>query len=250
MAFNRENLKPRTTDDFISNFSRVAQTSHYKVEFKGIERLTSLSTYLRQRDISDTFITRELGEYCRAAVIPGTNIASYDAIDQFPGVTEKFAYRRQFPNIKMRFYVDYEYKVQKFFELWQEYILSGSNAVDNVDFDQRNYYYRVRYPDQYKCERIRILKFDRDHKEGIEYNLLGAYPRNVSSTQVSYDQSRVLELDVQFEYDRYIFGAMDSYSKSLKQAFSERGDFITFKPAKTGSDGRSTLGGESATTSQ
>ena len=250
MAFNRDNLKPRTTDDFISNFSRVAQTSHYKVEFRGIERLTSLSSYLRSRDISNQFISRELGEYCRSAQIPGTQIASHSAIDQFPGVTEKFAYRRQFPNVTMRFYVDYEYKVQKFFELWQEYILSGSNTSDGVDFDQKNYYYRVKYPDQYKCERIRLLKFDRDHKEGIEYNFLGAYPKNISSTQVSYDQSRILEVTVQFEYDRYIFGAMDSYSKSLKQAFNERGDFITFKPAATSSDGTNTLGGTSGTSSQ
>ena len=228
MSF-RENIKPKTTDDLIANFARVAQTSHYKVRFEGIEALGQLSTYLRQRGVTTDFIKRDLGEYCRAAVIPGTNITSYAAIDQFPGVTEKFAYRRPFPNIAMRFYVDYEYKVQKFFELWQEFILSGSNTADGVDFDQKNYYYRVKYPDTYKCNRLRLIKYDRDHNNGIEYNFLGAYPKNITSTQVSYDQSRVLELNVQFEYDRYIFGAMDSYSKSLRQAFNQRGEFITFK---------------------
>jgi hypothetical protein len=231
----RDNLKPRTTDDFLANFSRVAQTSHYKVEFRGIERLSQLSSYLRFRGVDNAFVTRDLGEYCRAAQLPGTQIASRGFVDQFPGVTENFAYRRNFQPVTMRFYVDYEYKVQKFFELWQEYILSGSNSADGVDFDNKNYYYRVKYPDSYKCERIRLVKYDRDHKEGIEYNFLGAYPKNIASTPVSYDASRVLEVTVTFEYDRYIFGAMDSYSKSLRQAFNQRGEFITFaKPSEEG----------------
>lgn len=231
----RDNLKPRTTDDFLANFSRVAQTSHYKVEFRGIERLSQLSSYLRSRGVDNAFVTRDLGEYCRQAQIPGTQVAAKTASDQFPGVDEKFVHRRVFPQVTMTFYVDYEYKVQKFFELWQEYILSGSNGADGIDFDNKNYYYRVRYPDTYKCERIRIVKYDRDHKEGIEYNLLGAFPRTITSTEITYDASKVLELRVAFDYDRYIFGAMDSYSKSLRQAFNQRGEFITFaKPSEEG----------------
>ena len=234
MSF-RENIKPKTTDDLIANFARVAQTSHYQVRFEGIEALSQLSTYLRQRGVTTDFIKRDLGEYCRQAQIPGTQMASAPARYQCPGVTENFAYRRQFQPVTMRFYVDYEYRVQKFFELWQEFILSGSNTADGLDFDQKNYYYRVKYPDAYKCDRLRLIKYDRDHKNGIEYNFLGAYPKNVASTQVSYDASRVLEVTVTFEYDRYIFGAMDSYSKSLKQAFNKRGEFITFaKPSEQG----------------
>ena len=228
MSF-RENIQPKTTDELIANFARTAQTSHYKVRFEGIEALGQLSTYLRQRGVTTDFVKRDLGEYCRGAQIPGTQMASAPARDQFPGVTENFVYRRQFQPLQLRFYVDYEYNVQKFLELWQEFIVSGSNTADGLDFDQKNYYYRVKYPRDYKCDRLRILKYDRDHKNGIEYNFLGAYPKNVTSTQISYDQSRVLEVSVTFEYDRYVFGAMDSYSKSLRQAFNQRGEFITFK---------------------
>ena len=38
MSF-RENIKPKTTDDLIASFARVAQTSHYNVRFEGIEKL-------------------------------------------------------------------------------------------------------------------------------------------------------------------------------------------------------------------
>ena len=119
----------------------------------------------------------------------------------------------------MTFYVDYEYKVQKFFELWQEYIMSGSE-VDGLTPEIDNYYYRTKFPEEYKCERIRLLKFDRDRDNRIEYNFLNAFPRNITSTQISYDASRVLEVTVDFAYDRYVFGAIDSYSKALKEAFT------------------------------
>ena len=250
MAFNRETLKPRSTSDFIANFSRVAQTSHYKVEFRGISRLTSLSRYLARRGVDSNFVIRELGEYCRRAVVPGTQLSAKDAIDQYPGVTQKFVYRRQFSEVDMTFYVDYEYKVQKFFELWQEYILSGSNERDNLSFDQDNYYYRVKYPDQYKCERIRLLKFDKDHDNRIEYNFMNAFPINVNTTQVSYDASRVLEVTVRFAYDRYVFGAIDSYSKALKEAFNqarnERGDWVQFEKP----NGKANLEGSTGATAE
>jgi hypothetical protein len=197
-SFDREQIKPRSTDDLIANFSRVAQTSHYKVEFRGISRLTSLTRYLAARGVSSSFVLRELGEYCRRASIPGTQLFTHEANDQYPGVTQKFAYRRQFSEVDMTFYVDYEYKVQKFFELWQEFITSGSeNALgDNLSPEIGNYYYRMKYPDQYKCERIRLLKFDRDRDNRIEYNFMNAFPVNINTTEISYDASRVLEVTV------------------------------------------------------
>jgi len=221
VAFNREKLRTRSTDDFIANFSRVAQTSQYKVEFRGVNRLIGLTKYLAERGIDQEFVSRELGEYCRRAAVPGTGLFTKDADDQYVGVTQRFAYKRKFDEMKLTFYVDYEYKVQRFFELWQEYIMSGSSR-DGLTPEVNNYYYRTKYPEEYKCERIRLLKFDRDLDNRIEYNFLNAFPRNISTTQISYDASRVLEVTVDFAYDRYVFGAIDSYSKALKEAFTLR----------------------------
>lgn len=219
MAFDREKIRVKTTDDLVANFSRVAQTSHYSVEFRGISRLTSLTRYLAVRGVDSGFVARDLGEYCRRTSVPGTRLETHSARDQFPGVNQKFVYGRQYEDFQMTFYVDYEYKVQKFFELWQEFITSGSD-VDDVSQDAPNYYYRMKYPEQYKCERIRLLKYDRDHDNRIEYNFMNAFPVNVATSQISYDASRVLEVQVSFAYDRYVFGKVDSLSRSLKQAFN------------------------------
>ena len=66
MSF-RENIQPKTTDELIANFARVAQTSHYKVRFEGIEALSQLSTYLRQRGVTTDFIKRAAHTYVTPA---------------------------------------------------------------------------------------------------------------------------------------------------------------------------------------
>lgn len=234
MAFDREKIRAKTTDDLVANFSRLAQTSHYSIQFLGVSRLTSLTRYLARRGVDSSFVARDLGEYCRRAAIPGTRLFTHEANDQFPGITQKFVYKRQFEDLQLTFYVDYEYKVQKFFELWQEYITSGSDDRDEVSPDSKSYYYRMKYPEQYKCERIRLLKYDRDRENRIEYNFMNAFPINIATTQISYDASRVLEVTVTFSYDRYVFGKIDSYSKALKEAFNKArnergGDYIRFE---------------------
>jgi hypothetical protein len=224
---------------------------------------------LIRRGVDSNFINRELGEYCRRASVPGTQLNTKEATSTYPGVTQKFAYGRQFSETEFTFYVDYEYKVQKFFELWQEFIMSGSNETDGLSFDQNNYYYRARYPDTYKCERIRLLKFDKDYDNRIEYNFLNAFPTNVNTSQISYDASRVLEVTVintsqisydasrvlevtvRFAYDRYVFGAIDSYSKALKEAFNEAknqagGDWIRIQKP----NGKANLEGSTGTDKQ
>jgi hypothetical protein len=219
----RDKLNPTPTSDVLSKFVRVAQTSHYKVEFRGFgsPNLSRLASYLRGKGVDQEFIANDLGEYCNRAAVPGTRLFTKDAMDQYAGMTQKFVYKRQFEDFQMTFMVDYEYKVQKFFELWQEFIVSGSESADGVSPTSTNYYYRMRYPDQYKCDRIRLLKFDRDYDNNIEYNFMNAFPVNIATTPVDYGPSRMLEVTVTFAYDRYVFGRMDSLSISLRNAVEE-----------------------------
>jgi hypothetical protein len=120
-------------------------------------------------------------------------------------VQQKYAHTRQFGNIDLGFYCDSEYKMLKFFEYWIEYI-SGAGAEDTLS---KGYYYRMRYPDQYKCEAMAIVKFDRDYnpKHSMQYNFVSLFPTAVSSTPVSYEASQILRINVTFNYDRYIVGS-------------------------------------------
>ena len=124
------------------------------------------------------------------------------------GVTEKMAHTRAFTEIQLEFYVDHEYKTLKFFEHWIEFIASGSGAPQGDD----GYYFRMMYPEEYKCNQSKIVKFDRDYDNHIEYTFFGMFPQSLNSTPVNYGASEILKATVTFNIDRYVSGRADSFS--------------------------------------
>ena len=106
----------------------------------------------------------------------------------------------------------------KFMEHWIDYITNGSE-ITGINKDQEGYFYRMRYPrertDGYKCDRIKIVKFDRDYKNQIEYTFFGMFPRSIDSTPVGYGDSQTLKISVLFSYERYICGKVTSLSRSI-----------------------------------
>ena len=89
-----------------------------------------------------------------------------------------------------------------------EFIGNGSGQSQG----NAGYYYRMEYPDSYKSNQTKIIKFDRDYKEEIEYTFYGMFPIDLSSTTVKYETSEVLKATATFSFDRYIAGKFDSYS--------------------------------------
>ena len=45
----------------------------------------------------------------------------------------------------------------------------------------------MRYPNEYKCDETRIIKFERDYNRYIEYRFFGLFPIALNSTSVSYE---------------------------------------------------------------
>lgn len=200
-------------------FGKVATTSHYEVFFSGFAGLQKLRGYITGRAprVSNYFVSRELGLLCNRAELPGTSFATAQIEGDRQGISEKFAHTRVFTDTTFTFYVDTDYKVIKFFELWQEFIASGSIA-DGVKQTDKAYYQRMRYPSEYKVESMRIVKFDKDHWQNVEYTFINAFPINVTSMPVSYDGSRLLECQVTFAYDRYYFGRISGLNDTGRAA--------------------------------
>ena len=167
----------------------------------------------RQPRLTNYFIGRDLGLLCNSAELPATSFATAQIEGNRMGVIEKMAHTRIFTDTTMTFYVDSDYRSLEFFELWHDFIASGSdndsgNARQNV-----NYYNRMKYPKDYKVDTIRIQKFNKDHFRNVEYTFLNAFPINVSSIPVSYAEAQVLEVQVTFAFDRYYFGAISSLNR-------------------------------------
>jgi hypothetical protein len=201
---------PRRISDIRPLFTNLAQTSHYEVKFGGLP--DPLTQYLRQRGISSRFIAEDAGLLCNNAVLPTTQLATAEISGNYIGITESFAHRRQYQDITLEFYVDKNYNTLKFLEHWMEFIASGSsNPIDssispinsNVD---TGYFIRMQYPEYYKSNKTRIIKFDRDYRREIEYTFIGLYPYSISSIPVSYSQSDVMKMSATFKMDRYVIG--------------------------------------------
>jgi len=192
---------PRKISEFKSTVTNLAQTSHYQVIFGGLD--SDLLSYLDENGVTRRFIAEDAGLLCASASLPGSSLATADINGNFMGVSEKMVHARIFTELSLEFYVDSDYNMMRFLESWMAYAASGSDD-DGVDPYSPNYYYRMRYPEQYKCDTTKIIKFDRDYKTSMEYTFIGLFPINMSSVPVSYDSSNILKVNVLFNYERYI----------------------------------------------
>ena len=174
-------------------------------------------TYLRQKGINDRFVSDEAGLLCSDAVLPGSALASVNTTGDYQGFTERFAHTRQFTQISLEFYVDNEYKSLKFLEHWIDFIASGSIADPTSD----TYHFKMKYPKEYKSNDTRIVKFERNYSQFLEYRFIGLFPISLNSTRVSYNGSQVLKASASFSFDRYICGESTSLARDLKRAFNE-----------------------------
>ena len=201
--------RPSRISDIMPKLQNVAQTSKYLVKFALPP--SDLKTHLRRKGVNDRFIAEDVGLLCYDAVLPGSAMATKNTAGDYQGVVERFAHTRNFTQINFEFYVDNEYKSLRFLEHWMEYI-SGA-APKNPSGDA--YYFRMQYPDDYKSNDTRIVKFEKNHFQFLEYRFVGLFPLSLNSTKVSYQSSTVLKATASFSYDRYICGESSSLARAL-----------------------------------
>jgi hypothetical protein len=213
-------VRPRRISDIKPLLTNLAQTSHYEVKFGALP--SKLMGYLSGKGVDSLFIAESAGLLCYNASLPTTNLASNSISGNFTGIQEKIAHTRMYDEISLDFYVDKNYKMIKFLECWMEFISSGSSIHDDPNNDHSttpispnvgNYFIRMQYPEYYKANAVKIIKFDRDYQKEIEYNFRGLYPRNISSIPVSYMNSDSLKVSASFSYDRYIAGRSNSFDQ-------------------------------------
>ena len=111
---------------------------------------------------------------------------------------------------------DKEYKVIKFLEHWMEYTAGGTHApggrTGTIKQNRSSYFIRMQYPEDYRMEETKIIKFERDYANSLEYTFFNLFPQNVTNIAVSYDQSKTLTASATFEYTRYVSGPISSIS--------------------------------------
>ena len=203
---------PKKIADIKLNLLRPALTSHFAVtipkppggEFD--EFLKDNGVILNQG---------KLNLMCSEAVLPGSNLATFEINDNFHGVTERHAYRRVYDDrIDLTFYVNADevgsYLPIRYFETWMKYIVDesrGKQPDKNAGSEDREYFYRVRYPEGtngYTSNGLTVTKFERDYTQTLEYKFIRSFPISINSMPVSYDSSSLLKCTVSMSYIRYV----------------------------------------------
>ena len=203
---------PQQISNILPKFQNVAQTNHYLVKFGlppgTVYDANTLKGHLRSKGIDTRFQLDDVGLLCSSASLPGSAFATINTVGDYQGVVERFAHTRNYTQISLEFYVDNLYKSLKFLEHWMEYIGGASqpNLTDNA------YHYRMRYPEDYKSNETKIVKFERNYRQFLEYKFIGLFPMSLNSTRVSYEGAQVLKATCNFSYDRYIAGETTSFS--------------------------------------
>ena len=207
--------RPKGVSDVVSNLLQPSLTSHFDVLI-GLPQ-SSLGTRLR------SFLgpkQDKLHLMCSDAVLPGSSLATTELNNDFTGVTERHAYRRIYDEtIDLSFYVDAENHLPiRFFEEW----ISGIVNEDQEEALAKNYFYRVKFPDDYIADQgLKVVKFEKDiqtkrtiagrsislpNKKAatLEYQFVRSFPRSITSMPVTYDASSLLKCSVQMTYTRYV----------------------------------------------
>ena len=207
--------RPKGVSDVVSNLLQPSLTSHFDVLI-GLPS-SSLGTRLRR------FLGPNQGKLhlmCSDAVLPGSQLATTEMNNDFTGVTERHAYRRIYDEtIDLSFYVDAEnYLPIRFFEEW----ISGIVNENQEEALAKNYFYRVKFPDDYIADQgLKVIKFEKDietkrniaghsislpnkRAATLEYQFVRSFPRSITSMPVTYDSSSLLKCSVQMTYTRYV----------------------------------------------
>ena len=197
--------------DLKATILNPALTSHFQCWFYPPSAVRSL---LPTGEVQDDETWSLL---CTEAALPGTSLATNELVNDFSGVTERHAYRRQYDTTSsFTFYVDHDYKIINFFEKWIGFITGDTGTPTNIENDGRdinslspNYFYRVNFPTLYQTS-IYIKKFEKDYDRILEYRFLKAYPVSINTMQVSYDGSQLLKCTINFNFSRYVVETMNN----------------------------------------
>lgn len=225
---NYPDVKPRPNkiSNILPKINKLSLSSHYVVKFGGFS--TPLQEYLKERGVSLSFIAEDAGLLCSSAFIPGSSHATSDVTGNVAtGVVEKIAHTRIFAPIDLEFYVDRDYNMMKFMEHWIEFVSGGSHGIGLAQQVHQGYHFRMHYPDQYKVDQTKIIKFERDYRNELVYNFYGLFPLDMSSIPVSYDNSQIFKVRVTFNYERYVSGYADSVSEIQGTSNNRTGEQTT-----------------------
>ena len=237
MAEIKESVLPlyKKINDIQSDLFPLSLTAEFKVTLglgyeSGQTSENSLGSWLNACGVVSS--SEDLGRYdffASDVTLPGASFDMAESMGDRQGTIERFAQRRLYAPLTVTFYVDSDYNILRLFEEWMNYINPIHNDSGRYKgsyqgprgYDDRNNYYKFRYPDKYR-KRIIVTKFEKDFYQGADmnetrirdgddlipgsllfYQFIDAFPSNIVAIPLSYQGTDVLKVQIEFQYLRY-----------------------------------------------
>ena len=200
--------RPRSIAEVKAKLLNPALTSHFQVVI-GRPPLEDGTFNRFLKESGAYYDVDRLNLMCSETSLPGSQIATSEITNDFHGVTERHAYRRQFDDrIDLGFYCDADqYLPIRFFEAWIKYITNETASGPTGRSSDENFFYRMKFPKHYKGG-LEITKFEKNmysarRAKPLTYKFVNCFPLAINSIPVSYDTSSLLKCNVSFAYSRY-----------------------------------------------
>ena len=215
-------LAPWKISDVKNHLLRPATTNNFEVQIPFNAILNSkLRNLLTDKVLNEAGVFLNTNDQwklrllCSEVSLPGSTLGTTDINNDRTGVTEKHVNRRIYDTqgIDFTFYVNADnYIPIRLFETWMDYAAGIESAAQREDTKNPNYFYRMKYPDEYIADQgLKIIKFEKDFNTNervmggiLEYEFIRAFPIAINSIPVSYDQADLLKVTVTFSYIRYV----------------------------------------------
>ena len=215
-------LAPWKISDVKNHLLRPATTNNFEVQIPFNKILNSkLKTLLTDKVLNEAGVFLNTNDQwklrllCSEVSLPGSRLATTEVNNDRTGVTEQHVHRRLYDTqgIDFTFYVNADnYIPIRLFETWMDYAVGVETATQREDTKNPNYFYRMKYPDEYIADQgLKIIKFEKDFNTNervmggiLEYEFIRSFPVAVTSVPVSYDTADLLKVTVTFSYVRYV----------------------------------------------
>ena len=197
--------------DYLSN---PALNNQYKVSLDlttGVPGTSDLNSWLTGCGVFDGHPPSRFDFMCSETMIPGMTLDPFMESGTRQGIKEYFPKARNFTDMAMQFYVSSDYQALRLFQEWMNFInpvynssgstLKSGSPSGDPEIDTAGFF-RQRYPVTFK-RNISLTKFERNQEEAISFQFLNAFPTDIASMPLTYDNGQILQVSVTFKYDRY-----------------------------------------------
>ena len=133
----------------------------------------------------NTTVIKLASLFCESASLPGRNVNTTAA--RTFGETREMPYERSYEPVNFSFYVDSEMLIKNSFDTWMDMIIDPTNRT-------------IRYYKEYAANAITIYVVSPDNQVPHVVELFEAYPKTVSSIQLSAESKDVMKLNVTMVY--------------------------------------------------